>query len=102
MADESPEARLEKRLDRIENLLVSRIELTMSVGHLQDQIKDLKDEIKTLRTEAASKKDVEALQADKTARSQGNRSVILGGVSAVVVAIIIAALSAWVTGKGGH
>lgn len=102
MADESSEARLEKRLDRIENLLVSRVELTMSVGHLQDQIRDLKDEIKGLRAEAASKEEVKQLQADKTARTQSNRSVFLGGVSAVVVAIIIAAISAWVTGKGGH
>ena len=89
MPDEVSIGELARRFDRIEQLLVSRNELTLALEHLQSQLADLKDEVKELR-------------AEKSTTSQGNRAVFLGAVSAVIVAIVVAAVSAWVTGKGGH
>jgi hypothetical protein len=90
VADEQPSnGHLARRLDRIEDLLVSRNELTLSLEHLQSQIRDLKDDIKALHTERAAK-------------GSANRAAFLACVGGILGALVVAAVLAWVTGKGGH
>lgn len=100
MSDESPEGRLERRLDRIENLLVSRNELTLSLEHLQSQIRDLKDEVKLLRTEQAD--DIKALRTEASGRGSNRAQAIYGVAGQIVGGIILAAIVAWVASKGAH
>ncbi len=45
---------------------------------------------------------VEKIHAEHAARGQANRAAILACLGAIVAAIVVAAVLAWASGKGGH